>query len=107
MNVDNRQEMAERFRLYGEIFMLCVDIAGDDDMDGYEITYDEISTEMACDCFEVEPDDGDSRPFDGIHFEDSLLWVDYGIFSSQFVDVTSVTLQKIVELLERYKEIDV
>lgn len=107
MNVYNRQEMAERFRLYGEIFMLCVDIAGENDVEEYEITYDEISTEMACDCFEVETDDGDSRPFDGIHFEDSLLWVDYGIVSSPFLDVTSVTLQKIVELLERYKDIDV
>ena len=103
MNIDNRTEMAERFRLYGEIFMLCVDMVGE--FDDYEITYDVISTYMACDCFDVEPDDGDSKPFDGIHFEDSMLWVDYGIVSSPFLDVTSGTLQKVVELLERYKDI--
>lgn len=107
MKVDNRQEMAERFRLYGEIFMLCVDWVREEAVYDLSLDFDEMMEGRDYDYFLAETDEGDMNPCDGIHFEDGLLWVDSGIVSSPFLDVMSDTLQKIVELLERYKEADV
>lgn len=104
MNVDNRQEMAERFRLYGEIFMLCVDIAGKDNIEDFELSFDDLYDTNGVMRPDVVTDDGDMSTFDGIRFEDMMLWIDYnGNTSIPFIEVESNSLTSIFNFVYFYK----
>lgn len=101
---NDKNEMMERFRLYGEIFMLCVDIAGEDNIEDFELSFDDLDDPNGVMRPEVVTDDGDMSPFDGIHFEDMMLWIDYdGNTSIPFVEVVSNSLTSIFNFVYFYK----
>ena len=106
MKVDDKKEMTERFRLYGEIFLLCLLICDNevDDiidlyipvgaLEEYEIDYN----------IEIHTDTGDGV-FSGIEFIDGMLWVYITCNESVcFTDVHSESLQGVLEVLTKYNE---
>ncbi len=103
MNLCNKTEMAERFRLYGEILMLCADLVGEEEVYNNTFDFDELAEDKDIERFDVEEDDGSSGAFDGIFFAEGMLLVNYGVFSVPFFNVTSGSLQNILELLQNYK----
>lgn len=99
MNLENRIEILERCRLYGEILMLCAKILGVKEFFDVDLEFNELADEQQKP-LEVETDNGDKGKFDGIRFDEGMLWVDYGgKFSVQFLDVKASTLLKIYYFL--------
>lgn len=121
----SKEEILERFRICGEIFILCWEIADEDcrfDFDeDTKIEYDDICSELSD---EDAPDDlfiniGDGRKekcyFDGISYENGVLMINFleDIGEGRLAHcgmpakyVPSETLRQVLALLEKYaKEI--
>lgn len=110
MKIKDKKEMAERFRLYGEIFMLCIEMKGED-LDDFEFYIWDIDEEVGINEFNIDVDDNDkgsrNERFVGFHFEEFVLWIDYGVqYMTPFFDVSSESLQKVLEALTKYKEVE-
>ena len=94
----------ERCRLYGEIFLRCVDIAGEDNIEDFELSFDDLDDPNGVMRPEVVTDDGDMSTFDGIQFVDMMLWINYdGNTSAPFIDVVSNSLTSIFNFVYFYK----
>lgn len=99
MKTENHDEMMERFRLYGEICILC-DEKGID-IDNFIIDRDELE----CDCeieqaFDVVCDDGEQGKLNCITFDSGMLYVGYDNQDVQFIDVSSETLRNVLFIFE-------
>lgn len=100
MNLENRIEILERCRLYGEILMLVGKIFKETEFDDFSVEYEDLVESEEQKQFDVETDAGDKKPFNGIEFLDGMLWVDYGgNISVQFLEVKATTLLKIYYFL--------
>ena len=115
-----KEEMLERFRLFGELFCLCYELAEGDcdcDIEGFKVDFDlDI-----CDVLDLNPDDDplrldcgqDDEPdevdFTGIEVDDSGM-VMLGFqganypFSQYAIATPSATLQRVLDLLRRYAD---
>lgn len=104
MKVDDKKEMMERFRLYGEIFLLCMLICDNevDDLMDLSIPVDELDEYEIDYNIEIHTDTGDGV-FSGIEFVDGMLWVYITCMESVcFTDVHSESLQGVLEVLSKY-----
>ena len=91
-------EMMERFRLYGEIFILCQE--NDIDIDYYSIDDDEWEYEDGIEqVFEVTCDDGTGGKMNTIRFDDGMLNVGYKNMLAPFFEVTSETLEDVLFII--------
>lgn len=110
--------MLERFRLYGELFCLCYELAEGDcscDIDGFKVDFEGD----ICDVLDLFPDDDalrldcgqDDEPdevyFEGIEVNDGdmVMLVFQGAkypFSLPAIHTPSATLQRVLDLLRRY-----
>ena len=94
----NHDEMMERFRLYGEIFILCQE--NGIDIDYYIIEDDEWEYEDGIDqAFEVTCDDGECGKLNTIKFDNGMLYVGYSNILAPFFEVTSKTLEKVLFIM--------
>lgn len=104
-----KEDMLERFRLYGEIYCLLATMPNSDYMDDVRIEVDEI-----CDTLDIDEDDmvfnfGDeSGRLDFIEIEDDMMTVWYYGFSDGYnrgwtiIRFPTDTIRKLKDLLERY-----
>ena len=104
-----KEDMLERFRLYGEIYCLLATMPDSDYMDDVCIEIDEI-----CDTLDIDEDDmvfnfGDeSGRLDFIEIEDDMMTVWYYGFSDGYnrgwtiIHFPTDTIRKLKGLLERY-----
>ena len=104
-----KEDMLERFRLYGEIYCILATMPGNDYMDDVRIDVDEI-----CDVLDIDEDDmvfnfGDeSGRLDFIEIEDDMMIVWYFGFSVGYnrgwtiIQFSTDTIRKLKDLLERY-----
>lgn len=98
MNLSNKQEMMERFRLYGEIFILCQE--NGIDIDDYSIEDDEWEYEDGIDQgFEVTCDDGEGGKMNTIKFDNGMLYVGYSNILAPFFEVASETLENVLFIM--------
>lgn len=94
MNLCNKIEMEKRFRLYGEIFILCQESGID--IDDYSIEDDEWEYEDGIDqAFEVTCDEGEGGKMNIIQFDNGMLYVGYKNILAPFFEVTSETLEDV------------
>ena len=95
---NDKKEMMERFRLYGEIFILCQE--NGIDIDDYSIEDDEWEFENGIDqAFEVTCDDGEGGKLNTIHFDNCMLYVGYGNTEAPFFEVASETLEDVLFIM--------
>ena len=104
-----KEDMLERFRLYGEIYCLLATMPDSDYMDDVRIEVDEI-----CDTLDIDEDDmvfnfGDeSGRLDSIEIEDDMMTVWYYGFSDGYnrgltiINFPTDTIRSLKELLEKY-----
>lgn len=104
-----KQDMLERFRLYGEIYCTLATMPGNDYMDDVRIEVDEI-----CDVLDIDEDDmvfnfGDeSGRLDFIKIEDDMMTVWYYGLDTGYnrgwtiIRFPTDTIRKLKDLLERY-----
>lgn len=95
---EKHDEMMERFRLYGEIFILCQE--NGIDIDYYIIEDDEWEYEDGIDqAFEVTCDDGECGKMNTIKFDDGVLYVGYKNILAPFFEVASETLENVLFIM--------
>ena len=121
MKTEEKKEMLDRFRLYGEIWMLCVELfndvfnVGEEGFMDYEVTAYEILDYLDKENFEVVVDSKGECPshyhveFDGIYFKDCMLYVNVkgeGHYYEQvpFMEIEAKSLQMILDVLTKFKE---
>lgn len=104
-----KEDMLERFRLYGEIYCTLATMPGNDYMCDIRIDVDEI-----CEVLDIDEDDmvfnfGDeSGRLDFIEIEDGMMTVWYYGFSDgcnrgwTIIRFPTNTIRKLNDLLERY-----
>lgn len=104
-----KEDMLERFKLYGEIYCLIASISGNDYMDNLRIEVDDI-----CDILDIDEDDmvfyfGDeSGRLDLIEIEEDMITVWYYGFSDGYnrgltiINFPTDTIRRLKELLEKY-----
>ena len=104
-----KQDMLERFRLYGEIYCLLAEIEEDDStmgyfkLDGWEI---EELLEEYLPLFDIGEEKGKLRR---IEFENEMMMVfftegDGMTYGWQIINYPTDTIRKLKDLLERYVE---
>lgn len=95
---EKHDEMMERFRLYGEIFILCQE--NGIDIDYYNIEDDEWEDGYGIEqTFEVTCDDGEGGKMNTIRFDDGMLAVGYKNILAPFFEVTSETLESVLFIM--------
>lgn len=106
-----KEDMLERFKLYGEIYCTLATMPGNDYMDDVRIEVDEI-----CDVLDIDEDDmvfdfGDeSGRLDFLEIEDDMMTVWYYGFSDGYnrgwtiIHFPTDTIRKLKDLLEKYVE---
>lgn len=104
-----KQNMLERFRLYGEIYCTLATMPGNDYMCDIRIDVDEI-----CDVLDIDEDDmvfdfGDeSGRLDYIEIEDDMINIWYDSWETGYrrgwtiIRFPTETIRKLKDLLERY-----
>lgn len=101
-------EMMERFRLYGEIFLLCLELVKGDSDNLLDFRLEEWEFEE-CDIdyqFMIKTDDDVEMAFRSIEFIDGMLWIGRGGNESVcFFDVMSESLKDVLKVLTEYKEV--
>lgn len=103
-----KEEMLERFKLYGEIYMFLAPLREEDYMDGFSIdSYDIVSTLDLEDEIFIQKN-GEEIWFRGIEFEDEMLNILYTdeIYSKESVcpviDLESESIREVKSILEQY-----
>lgn len=121
MKTEEKKEMLDRFRLYGEIWMLCVELfndvfnVGEEGFMDFEVTADEVLDYLDKENFEVVVDSKGECPsyyhveYDGIHFRDCMLYVNVqgeGHHYEQvpFMEIEAKSLQMILNILIEFKD---
>lgn len=102
MKTENHDEMMERFRLYGEICILCEKKGIE--IDEFIIDRDEWECEIE-QTFDVVCDDGEQGKLNCITFDCGMLYVEYDNIEVQFFDVSSETLRNVLFILESFNSI--
>lgn len=98
MKKEKKDEMMERFRLYGEIFILCQE--NDIYIDDYSIDDDEWEDYDGIEqAFEVTCDDGTGGKMNTIKFDDGVLYVGYKNMLVPFFEVASETLENVLFIM--------
>ena len=104
-----KQDMLERFRLYGEIYCLLADIPDYDYMDDIRIEANEL-----CEVLEIEEDDlvfefgEEEGMLENIEIEDDIINIWYDIWETGYrrgwtiIRFPTDTIRKLKDLLERY-----
>ena len=91
-------ELMERFRLYGELIILCQE--NGIDIDYYIIEDDEWEYGYGIDqAFEVTCEDGEGGKMNTIKFDDGMLSVGYKNILAPFFEVTSETLEDVLFII--------
>lgn len=106
MKTEEKKEMLDRFRLYGEIFLATMEVVKDvNALDDFHIEEWELE-ELDIDCdFIIETDEGETGMFREIEFTDGMLWVGYGSNTSVcFFATKSESLQKVADVITKYLE---
>lgn len=103
-----KEELIERFRLYGEIYCM-MDEAFDEDgtMDYVKITASEIKEMLEDEDVDLIMDfDGETGELHEINFENEMMMVwylgDEGCCGWQIIQYSTDTIRKLKDLLERY-----
>ena len=110
-----KEEMRERFRLYGELYILCVAMCDGSDpadiwdfkLEAWELEEEDVLSEDEPLLLEMRSPSDEANAFDGIHFDgNDTLWIDTVDFSLSAIDTPAVSLQKVLDVVQRYaKEI--
>lgn len=107
-----KQDMLERFRLYGEIYCLLADINEDKrSMDGFVLESWELEDMLEDEDIDLEFDFGEETgTLYELNFEDEMLLVFYTSYKNGYTCGRSViqmptdTIRRLKDLLERYVE---
>lgn len=103
-----KEQMIERFRLYGEIYcMMCEAFDEDDTMDYIKITASEIQEMLEDEDVELIMDfEGEVGELCEISFENEMMMVwylgDEGCMGWQIIQYNIKTISKIKNVIERY-----
>lgn len=104
-----KEDMLERFRLYGEIYCTLATMPDNDDMDCLSIDASEIYDELDIDSDELIFDFGEEKgELHHIEIENEMINVWYigtssvTCFGCSIVQVPTGTIRKLKDLLERY-----
>lgn len=103
-----KEQMIERFRLYGEIYcMMCEAFDEDDTMDYIKITASEIQEMLEDEDVDLIMDfDGETGELHEINFENEMMMVwyigDEGCCGWQIIKYSTETIRKIMGIIERY-----
>lgn len=104
-----KEDMLERFRLYGEIYCTLATMPDNDYMDDMRIEAYQICDELDIDSDELNFDfDDEKGELDHIEIENEMISVWYigtssvTCFGCSIVQVPTETIRKLKSLLERY-----
>lgn len=103
-----KKEMLERFKLYGEIYLLLAPVCEYDDMDDFRIESYEIIDELDIEDEIFIHDDGEEVLFTGIEFTEDMLNILYtsesrsGITVCPVIHLETESIRKVKSILERY-----
>lgn len=101
-----KKEMLERFKLYGEIYLLLAPVCEYDDMDGFRIESYEIIDELGLEDAVTIQADGDEAMFKGIEFTEDMLNIFYckdnAEYSLPVIHLETESIRKVRSILEQY-----
>ena len=108
-----KEDMLERFRLYGEIYCMLADINEDKrSMDGFVLEFWELEDMLEDEDIDLEFDFGEATgTLYELNFEDEMLIVFYSSYDDGYTKGRSViqiptdTIRKLKNLLERYVKV--
>ena len=103
-----KKEMLERFKLYGEIYLLLAPICEYDDMDGFRIESYEIIDELDLEDGIFFYTDGVEVRFMGVEFTEDMLYILYTNedeceeYAHPVIHLETESIRKVKSILEQY-----
>lgn len=103
-----KKEMLERFKLYGEIYLLLAPVCEYDEMDGFRIEIEEISDKLDQEDEILFQADGVEVRFMGVEFKEDMLNIIYinddecGIYLHPVIHLETESIRKVKSILEQY-----
>lgn len=102
------EEMLERFKLYGEIYLLLAPVCEWDDIDGFRIESYDIYDALDLEDMIFFQADGEEVRFMGIEFADDMLNIlyvkecDLGEYVHSVIHLETESIRKVKSILEQY-----
>nr|DAI06756.1 MAG TPA: hydrogenase maturation protein [Bacteriophage sp.] len=102
------EEMLERFKLYGEIYLLLAPVYEYDNMDGFRIEIYEIADKLNLKDEIFFHADGIEVRFIGVEFIEDMINILYindnecGIYSHPVIHLETESIRKVKSILEQY-----
>lgn len=103
-----KKEMLDRFKLYGEIYLLLAPVCEWDDMDGFRIESYEIVDELDLEDEILFQADGVEVRFMGVEFTEEMLYILYTNkdgweeYSLPVIHLETESIRKVKSILEQY-----
>lgn len=103
-----KKEMLDRFKLYGEIYLLLAPVCEWDDMDGFRIESYEIIDELDLGDGILFQADGVEVRFMGVEFTEDMLYILYTIenecemYADPVIHLETESIRKVKSILEQY-----
>lgn len=103
-----KKEMLERFKLYGEIYLLLAPVCEYDEMDGFRIEIEEISDELDLEDEIFFQADGVEVRFKGVEFNEDMLYILYTNedeceeYLHPVIHLETESIRRVKSILERY-----
>lgn len=103
-----KKEMLERFKLYGEIYLLLAPVCEYDDMDGFRIESYEIVDELDLEDEIFFQADGVEVRFKGVEFTEDMLYILYTNedeceeYLHPVIHLETESIRKVKSILEQY-----